>query len=52
MELDQFISGERFQALADISIIPYGSGNGEKECYFVKEQQKNNNYKVFYYDNI
>jgi hypothetical protein len=50
MELDQFISGERFQALADISFIPYGNGNGEKECGFVQTQQINNNYNVFYYD--
>jgi hypothetical protein len=50
MELNQFISGERFQALADISLIPVGSDAGEKECYFVKEQQRNNNYKAFYYD--
>ena len=50
MELDQFISGERFQALADISFIPLGNGNGESECGFVKEQQRNNNYNVFYYD--
>jgi hypothetical protein len=50
LELNQFISGERFQALADISLIPYGSDVGEKEFYFVKEQQKNNNYKAFYYD--
>lgn len=50
LELDRFISGERFQALADISLIPLGSEVGEKEFYFVKEQQKNNNYKVFYYD--
>ena len=51
MELSQFISGERFQALADISFIPLGSGNGESECGFVQEQQRNNNYRVFYYDN-
>jgi hypothetical protein len=51
MELDQFISGERFQALADISIIPLGDGVGESEFYFVKEQQKNNNYTSFYYTN-
>ena len=51
MELSQFISGERFQALADISFIPLGSGNGESECSFVQEQQRNNNYSVFYYDN-
>ena len=50
MELDQFISGERFQALADISFIPIGYGNGESGCEFVKEQQRNNNYRVFYYD--
>jgi len=50
MELDQFISGERFQALADISFIPIGNGNGESECGFVKDQQRNNNYNAFYYD--
>lgn len=50
MELDQFISGERFQALADVSIIPYGNDVGESECGFVKDQQKNNNYNAFYYN--
>jgi hypothetical protein len=50
MELDQFISGERFQALADISFIPYGGGNGESECGFVQEQQRNNMYNAFYYN--
>jgi hypothetical protein len=50
VELDQFISGERFQALADISFIPHGNGNGESECGFVQVQQHNNNYNVFYYD--
>ena len=49
MELTQFISGERFQGLADISFIPIGNGLGESECDFVKKQQENNNYKVFYY---
>lgn len=49
MELDQFISGERFQALADVSVIPYGSEVGESDFYFVKDQQTNNNYNVFYY---
>lgn len=49
MELNQFISGERFQGLADISFIPIGNGLGESECDFVKTQQKNNNYKVYYY---
>ena len=50
MELDQFISGERFQGLADISIIPSGSEVGESDFYFVKDQQKNNNYNAFYYN--
>lgn len=49
MELNQFISGEKFQALADISFIPYGNEVGESECDFVKVQQVNNNYNVFYY---
>ena len=42
--IEQFISGERFQALADISFIHTGNGNGESECGFVKEQQNNNKY--------
>lgn len=50
MELNQFISGERFQALADISFIPIGNGVGESECDFVKKQQENNNYNAFYYN--
>lgn len=50
MELNQFISGERFQALSDISFIPYGNGVGEQECDFVKKQQVNNNYNSFYYN--
>lgn len=50
MDVEHFISGERFQALADISFIPLGSGNGESECGFVKDQQFNNNYNVFYYN--
>ena len=49
MELNDFISGERFQAIAEVSIIPLGDAVGESECYFVKEQQKNNNYNAFYY---
>jgi hypothetical protein len=50
MELEDYISGERFQNIADISIIPHGPNNGEKECGFVVEQQNNNNYRTFYYD--
>ena len=50
MSIENFISGERFQALADVSVIPIGSGTGEKECDFVVAQQTNNNYKAFYYD--
>jgi hypothetical protein len=50
MDVENFISGERFQALADISFIPIGNDNGESECGFVKDQQRNNNYNVFYYD--
>lgn len=49
MELNQFISGERFQGLADISFIPIGNGVGESECDFVKTQQINNNYNTYYY---
>lgn len=51
MELNQFISGERFQALADISFIPNGNEVGESECDFIKKQQVNNNYNAFYYNN-
>jgi hypothetical protein len=51
MELNNFITGERLQGLADISLIPEGTDNGESECEFVKTQQRNNNYKVFYYNN-
>ena len=50
MELNQFISGERIQKLAEISIIPVGDGNGESNCGFVIDQQKNNNYEAFYYN--
>jgi hypothetical protein len=50
MELSDFISGERFQGLADVSVIPEGSGIGEKECGFVIDQQRNNNYTAFYYN--
>lgn len=50
MELSQFITGERFQGLADISFIPLGNGVGESECDFVKTQQKNNNYKSYFYN--
>lgn len=50
MELKNYISGEKFQALADVSVIPIGRGNGESECDFVIQQQINNNYTVFYYD--
>lgn len=50
MELENFISGERFQALADISFIPIGNSNGESECGFVRDQQRNNNYNIFLYD--
>jgi hypothetical protein len=50
MSVENFISGEKFQALADVSIIPLGTEVGEKECGFVIDQQKNNNYNVFYYD--
>ena len=50
MELNEFISGERFQGLASISFIPLGNGNGESQCGFVEEQQKNNSYNTFYYN--
>jgi len=50
MELNQYISGERIQGIANISAIPLGNGNGETECGFVIDQQRNNNYKAFYYD--
>jgi hypothetical protein len=49
MELNDFVTGERLQGLADVSIIPLGTGIGEKECDFVKTQQQNNNYNTFYY---
>ena len=52
MDVENFISGERFQALADISFIPLGNGNGESECGFVRDQQRNNNYNVFYYNEM
>ena len=47
MELNQFISGERIQKLAEISIIPVGDGNGESNCGFVIDQQKNNKSNIF-----
>lgn len=50
MELSCYISGEKFQSLANVSVIPIGKGNGESECDFVVQQQNNNNYTVFYYD--
>lgn len=50
MELDEFVSGERLQNIANISVIPIGNGIGESECDFVKVQQQNNNYKTFYYN--
>jgi hypothetical protein len=50
MNNSSFISGERFQALADVSIIPEGSDLGESNCGFVLAQQSNNNYNTFYYN--
>jgi hypothetical protein len=47
--LNEIVTGERLQALADVSIIPYGEGIGESNCDFVIKQQQNNNYNVFYY---
>lgn len=47
--LEEIITGERFQALAEVSVIPLGSGIGESECDFVMMQQRNNNYNAFYY---
>jgi hypothetical protein len=49
VELSEYISGERFQKIADVSFIPIGNGLGEKDCSFVVDQQRNNNYNVFYY---
>ena len=49
LELNDFITGERLQGLADVSVIPFGCDVGEKDFDFVKTQQKNNNYTVFYY---
>jgi len=51
MNIDNFITGERFQALADVSIIPEGEAVGESNCDFVVKQQINNNYNTFYYNN-
>jgi hypothetical protein len=48
--VDEFVSGERLQSLADVSIIPIGSGIGESECDFVQAQQKNNNYNTYFYN--
>lgn len=48
--LEEFITGERFQKLADVSIIPEGNEAGESNCDFVIQQQTNNDYKVFYYN--
>ena len=50
MELSNFVSGERLQGIADVSVIPIGNNVGESECDFVKTQQQNNNYQVFYYN--
>jgi hypothetical protein len=50
MNLEDFITGERFQALADVSVIPEGDSIGESNCDFVIKQQQNNNYKAFYYN--
>ena len=50
MNNSSFISGEKFQALADVSIIPEGSDLGESNCGFVLAQQINNNYNTFYYN--
>jgi hypothetical protein len=50
MNIEDFITGERFQALADVSIIPEGDLVGESNCDFVIKQQQNNSYKTFYYN--
>jgi hypothetical protein len=50
MNIKDFITGERFQALADVSIIPEGDSIGESNCDFVIKQQQNNNYNTFYYN--
>lgn len=50
MNIKDFITGERFQALADVSVIPEGNAVGESNCDFVIKQQQNNNYTTFYYN--
>jgi len=45
-----YITGEKFQGLADVSLIPNGRDVGESECDFVIEQNRNNGYTTFYYD--
>jgi len=52
MNIENFITGERFQALADISVIPEGDAVGESNCDFVIKQQQNNNYNTFYYNDF
>lgn len=52
MNIEDFITGEKFQALADISVIPEGNGIGESNCDFVIKQQQNNNYNTFYYNDL
>jgi hypothetical protein len=50
MNIKDFITGEKFQALADVSVIPEGDSVGESNCDFVIKQQQNNNYNTFYYN--
>jgi len=52
MNIKDFITGERFQALADVSVIPEGNLVGESNCDFVVKQQQNNNYNTFYYNDL
>jgi len=52
MNTSEFITGERFQALADVSVIPEGNLVGESNCDFVVKQQQNNNYNTFYYNDF
>ena len=52
MNIENFITGERFQALADVSVIPEGNSVGESNCDFVVKQQQNNNYNTFYYNDL
>jgi len=52
MNSEDFITGEKFQALADVSVIPEGDAVGESNCDFVIKQQQNNNYATFYYNTL